>query len=227
MLAIQKCIFVEATRRATVCTASTTAAKMTLSPEIIQNATSESENDDVHVVVRALQQHFTFEIDELALLCEDGTKLHFGRVGTRETKTWCQKHTRGPVEAASKHACIMHKNDRSRIRNLLAALRVPFNASKMFAHRSSSKSFPARRQHQTKKKQPSSQHTARTLPLRRSCMHRGLLQIAARQTELDGNLAVRAFAPQTGNLFDEQLHFMVDIHRGCGRKKTGSVTCTR
>jgi hypothetical protein len=94
--------------------------------------TNEEKKKQVHlqdnngdIVVCSLQQHLSFEGDDLALLCEvkehamskRGLDRSPGESGARKDRKWLSK-------------------------DVLAARRVPLSASKMLAQRSSSKSVP-------------------------------------------------------------------------------------
>lgn len=80
MLADLKRICVEAMRSAKIYTASTTAAEIMLSEEIIKKSEDKSKNDDFNVVVCPLQQHFTFKVNDFALLCRKGIVLRRVRI---------------------------------------------------------------------------------------------------------------------------------------------------
>lgn len=90
------------------------------------------QNDDVYVVVGALQQHLAFKGYNLALLCSGDKARGVAKKG-REL---------APVSTARGAYKGRHVEERQS--HLLAARRVPFSASKMFAQRSSSKRVPAR-----------------------------------------------------------------------------------
>lgn len=57
----------------------------------IRVSSGSSENGDVNIVVRPLQQHFTLEVDDFPLLCKEG-KNSCGAIGERREKvtleTW-------------------------------------------------------------------------------------------------------------------------------------------